>query len=604
MLATGILAAALGMVMGVGDLLQAVDIRQVEVEGEIGRRLDVTVENNLLVIDLEKDFLAPFLKRDKPDGYIGIGKTIDALARFCAYTEDARLVERKKKLVDALLASQEADGYLGMFRPESRTVKLWDVHELSYLVLGLTSDYAFCGEEKSLAGARKLADYLIAELTAEPAKPVGDADLNPIMGTTGLDEAMLYLAGQSGDARYKKFVVENRRLAEWRKPLTLGRWGMIDGHAYAYMCKCLEQVRLSGDTPDTGLWDETRSVFDFLLDKDGMVVTGTCGDHECWHDTQSGITNLGETCATAYLVRFYDELLRKTAKPMFGDLMERSIFNALFAAQSPNGRKLRYYAPFEAPREYFDGDTYCCPCNYRRILPEIPAMIYYGRPDGVYVNLYAASEATVPFGEGEKVKIRQETDYPNSGHIALTVEDGSDKGWTLYLRKPRWARSATVRINGEDVVAEPAGEGLLKVTLAWKAADKVEVDFPMEWRLVKGRKAQSGRAVVMRGPQVFTYNPARNPELAGREPRLFTLDQDAPVEGPFPDDTVRPGGMSCRVRVWEPGAWYPHAKSREIVLTEFADPDATATYFVVSNPGSPLLVDDELMGTARTLFAK
>ena len=76
--------------VGAADVLTPVDIRSVEVGGEIGRRLDVTVENNLLVINLEKDFLAPFLKRDEPYGYIGLGKTIDAMARFCAYTDDDR----------------------------------------------------------------------------------------------------------------------------------------------------------------------------------------------------------------------------------------------------------------------------------------------------------------------------------------------------------------------------------------------------------------------------------------------------------------------------------------------------------------------------------
>jgi DUF1680 family protein len=37
--------------------------------------------------------------------------------------------------------------------------------------------------------------------------------------------------------------------------------------------------------------------------------------------------------------------------PYYGDLMERTIFNALFAAQSPDGRQLRYYTPLEGKRE-------------------------------------------------------------------------------------------------------------------------------------------------------------------------------------------------------------------------------------------------------------
>ena len=43
--------------------LKALDLRQVKVGGEIGRRIDVTVRNNLLVLDAEKDFLAHFRAR-------------------------------------------------------------------------------------------------------------------------------------------------------------------------------------------------------------------------------------------------------------------------------------------------------------------------------------------------------------------------------------------------------------------------------------------------------------------------------------------------------------------------------------------------------------
>lgn len=572
---------ALLAAVGAADVLTPAGLTAVEVGGEIGRRIDVTIDNNLLVVDLENDFLQPFLERNRDGGYIGLGKTIDAMARFCAYSQNKKLIARKKKVVDALLDSQEAGGYLGMFKKESRTTSLWDVHELSYLVLGLTADYEFCGETRSLDAARNLADYLMGELNA--GKQVGAGDLNPNMGTTGLDEAFLYLSEQTGDGRYRRFVVEQRDLPGWRFPITLGRWGMIDGHAYAYMAECLAQVRLTEQVDDPGLWHETNKVFDFLLNRDGLVITGTCGDHECWHDTQSGTTNLGETCATAYLVRLCAEVLEKTGDPSYGDLMERSIFNALFAAQSPDGRRIRYYSPFEAPRVYFDGDTYCCPCNYRRIVAELPTMIYYGRGDGVYVNLYAPSHATVAFGEGRKIVLRQDTDYPSSGKVEFAIEETDGEPFRLYLRRPGWAENATVRVNGESVQPETPGAGLLAVNRRWKAGDTLQAEFPMDWRLVKGRKAQSGRVAVMRGPMVFTYNPKLNPEVKG-DPRLFTLDGEAEIEGPIPSDGVRPGGIACKVQIWEPGVWYPHAKSRPITLTEFPDPDATWTYFTTAKP--------------------
>lgn len=586
---------------GAGDICTPLDAREVQVSGEIGRRLQATVDNNLLVIDLDHDFLAPFQKHESAGGYIGLGKTLDAFARFAAYTGDARVIERTRHIASVLAEIQEPDGYIGMMRPDARIGTLWDVHEMSYLVLGLTSDYRFCGEKASLEAARKLADYLIRRLTAEPRPKTGPDDLSAVMPTTGLDEAFLSLSEQTGDPQYRDFVSGVRKLAEWKTPLVLGRWGKIEGHAYAYMCECLAQMRLDRYTPDARLWEPARSVFQFLLDGDGLVISGTCGDHECWHNTQSGTTNLGETCTTAYLLRLCDELMRRTGKPLYGDLMERGIHNALFGAQSPDGRRIRYYTPFEAPRVYHNGDTYCCPCNFRRIMAELPGMAFYQRGDGVFVNLLTPAKAEFRLMEDVALTLQQETGYPNSGDIKIGVNPSRPIEFPLYARIPRWSKNVEVRINGQVEAPSLPEECLLAVRREWKTGDILELRFPIEIRLVRGRRSQEGRVAVTRGPMVFAYNPKRNPEVADKDPRLLTLDPGS-VQGPFPDDSVHPGGVCCRARVWMPGAWYPSEQTHEIILTEFADPDATATYFLIPNPNDERAVDDELCGTARNLF--
>jgi hypothetical protein len=56
----------------------------VKVGGEIGRRIELTVTNNLLKLDVEKDFLAPL--KEKKGGYIGVGILLDAASRLAAAT--------------------------------------------------------------------------------------------------------------------------------------------------------------------------------------------------------------------------------------------------------------------------------------------------------------------------------------------------------------------------------------------------------------------------------------------------------------------------------------------------------------------------------------
>lgn len=578
------------------DKLTSLPPSSVKVGGEIGRRIDVTIDNNLLKLDVDHDFLKPFqIEPEKRTGsYIGLGKLIDAAVRFAAYHPDERVIAQKRRLVEVAIAAQENDGYLGTFPPAKRMWSLWDIHEMGYLIYGLTMDHRFFGNQKSLDAAQKLANYILSNWTAHPPKQPTPWDITLHMGVTGIENAMLALHRETGDGRYLEFVTKTRDLRHWDAHIVTGRWGLIEGHAYAHLCRCLAQLRLDHLQPSARLWKPTRDVLDFILHQDGMAITGECGDHECWHDTQEGTINLGETCATAYLVRWLDELLRREGKPLYGDLIERALFNGLFAAQSPDGRQIRYYTPFDGPRSYFKGDTYCCPNNYRRIIAELPTMIYYQSGDALIVDLYTTSEATVALKPGLDLRVRQETDYPNSGRVILRLEPSAPASFPLRLRIPRWCENPTLAVNGQALHKTIKPGEFFVLTRQWNPGDRVELDLPMVWRLVNGRQNQAGRAAIMRGPQVFGLSRSRGKDLAGVDLRLLVLDP-ASLAGPIKDNTVRPGGQACRVRAWGAGAWYPHGKPNlTLELTEFADPASEAAYFKLPNPNSEQLVEDEL----------
>jgi hypothetical protein len=151
-------------------------------------------------------------------------------------------------------------------------------------------------------------------------------------------------------------------------------------------------------------------------------------------------------------------------------------------------------------------------------------------------------------------------------------------------------------VNGKSVGEEIPGGQFYTIRRQWKPGDRVQLDMPMTWRFVKGRKAQSGRVAVMRGPMVFCLNRARNEQTKDIDLGEVTV-LPSTIEGPIPDDSVRPGGMACRIKAWSPGQWYPHTKPElSLVLTEYADPGGEQTYFKVANPHGEGLVDDELTG--------
>ncbi|NUQ65081.1 MAG: glycoside hydrolase family 127 protein [Pirellulales bacterium] len=579
-----------------GETLTPIGLREIKLAGEIGRRVDITIYQNLLALNTEKDFLDPFRQRNKVAGYIGLGKLIDATVRFAAYTNDEQVRALKNHLIAEAIKTQEPDGYIGILVPASRVWGVYDIHEMSYLVLGLTNDYKFFGEKASLEAARKLADFIITRWSAEPSRiPGPDGKRGSMYGvTTGLDGALLTLYEQTSDHRYLDFCTNfaQYQLPQWNVAIKLDGPRMDDErHSYIYMALCVAQMQLHGLQPDPRLLKQTQQAVDFLTRQDGLLITGSCSMSEGWHSNQTGSGPASESCATAYLTRMLDRLLRISGDAKYGDMMERIVFNALFAAQSPDGRRIRYFCPFEGQRAYF-GDTYCCPNNFRRIIAELPAMVYYRSGDGLAVNLYTESTANVELPDALRLTLRQETGYPSSGTVRIHVDPSRTAEFPLGLRIPRWCTEPVkVAVNGQAVASATPRGSFLTIKRPWQAGDRIELEMSMPWRWIKGRQAQVGRFALMRGPLLFCLSPEVNRLPKELDLRKIVIDPSS-VCAPSEDARVRPGGLACKVRAWSPGRATTQPSDLELLLTEFPDPSGTAAYYLLSDPS--MSQDDEL----------
>lgn len=584
----------------VADALRPVRLAHPELGGEIGRRIEDLVHKNYMALDLEHDFLDPFRQRPPVDGfrYIGVGKVIDAASRFAAFTGDPAVARRTDALIDALMKTRDADGYLGHMpaEPEGRqNYRNWILHDQEYAVLGLTDHWRYCGDARSLQYARELADYILKTF---PKNPSPDT-----VCTAGLPEAMLTLYGCTGDRRYLDFAATARHGNPHGEVecTSLRAWEQRDlrqqatGHVYVNVARCYAQTMLYRYEPEEKLLASSRFVLGELTRRGGcLFVIGSASDGEHFSYTQNGSGATSESCVTAYLIRWFDSLMRLEGDLRYGDLMERSIYNALFAAQDPAGRRLRYFTPFTGPRGYFDRDGFCCPGNFRRIVAELPEMVYYQTADGgVAVNLFVESKKTIDLGEGRSVTLEQATDYPTSGAVRITVTPSAATEFPLRLRVPRWCPKATLAITGEAPREVAPGEKALEIRRTWQPGDTLTLAMPMPWRLVRGYQNQEGRVALLRGPVVYCIGTAANAELLKQYPAADDLTIDpASLGEPLADPSVRPGGLKVTAKAWPPGVAAEGTAPLEVVLTEFVDPSGVATYFRV--PASARMVEDEL----------
>ncbi len=224
----GLLASCLPGILGAADVLAPLDLSNVKLGGELGRRVDVTITNNLLVLDADRDFLAPFREKSKDTGYIGLGKLLDATVRLAAYSGDPRLAALKNHLIAETLQTQEADGYIGIIKPDSRVTGLWDVHETGYVVWGLMSDYEYFGTQESLRAAQRAADYILQNWSKIPADWGQQTGVATNVAVTGVG-TMLRLYRLTNDKSYLDFVMQQRALPAWDLGIVVGRRPELKG---------------------------------------------------------------------------------------------------------------------------------------------------------------------------------------------------------------------------------------------------------------------------------------------------------------------------------------------------------------------------------------
>jgi uncharacterized protein len=632
-------------VIPAGAQQAAFGVESIKLGGVFGHRIETMIKGNLFKLDMEQTFLAYFRnKRENvPQGYRALGKTLDAAVRFAAYTGDRKMIEWKNLWIDELISTQESNGYIGCFPVGPlRAVASFDTHEKGTILLPLINDYRIFGRSKSLEAARRLADEMIA--TWSPRIP--DTALWTV------EEPMILLSDVSGDKKYVDWVRDTffpgGKFSEtWGWTRRLGGnplvppLNMEGQHLYRWCDVNIVMLNLNRYHPAPALVAAWPQLISWLQDG-GALPQAAFSQHERFRRSQTTRTGMADdpeylrmgglggrtdsrvgiccSCSKTLITMLLDRLMEEKPDSYFGDVMERTYYNGLFASQTPDGRHLAYDLSVEGTRVVNPEDYYCCPGNLRRAFAYLPGYLYRQLKDGLYVNLYTESDATLALSGGAKMKIKQVTDYPISGNIRVEINPSAPVKTPLVFRIPAWCDAPVVKLNGEAVADVKPGT-FLRLDREWKVGDVVALDFPMKWRWVKGIREQEGRACLLRGPVSYTLNPFRSGldwyqdmKIDGWPVRRvcnktypipnytehmsafayleeITLDPKT-ISTPTADAHIHLFGQSATVKGWLGAP--KGAADQTFTFTQFVDPQGRKVFFKLSDLS--VAVDDELFG--------
>jgi DUF1680 family protein len=450
---------------------------------------------------------------------------------------------------------QEPDGYLrhslAPVPPHERWRDLRDSHRLytaGHFFEAAIAYYEATGKRTLLNVACRYADHIATVFGRAP---------NHLPGYDGHEEielALVRLFDATGEVRYLQlasYFVEQRgqrpnfflhepgphahddyfrrMMGGWtpeynQSHAPVREQAEVVGHAVRAMYLYCAMTDLARAVGDTTLLAACQRLWEHLVTKRLYITGGLGSSHHNEGMTEDydllNETAYCETCAAVGLVMWNHRLLQIDGDGRYADLMERTLYNNVAAGVALDGTRFFYVNPLASRGDHHRQawfDVACCPPNVARLIASLGRYMYAHRTARtgeveILVHLYAHSEARVPLATGAQVVVRQETNYPWDGDIAVTVDLEQPCAFALSLRIPGWCTAARMTLNDEEV-AVVRDRGYTTLRREWRAGDVVRLHFDMPIVQVRAHPQvcmNAGRIALQRGPIVYCLEQVDN----------------------------------------------------------------------------------------------
>ena len=475
---------------------------------------------------------------------------------LATHPDDAPLRAMADETVALIAGAQRPDGYLNTYfsreRADERWTNLRDMHELycaGHLFQAAVAHWRATGERTLLNVATRFADHI--------CDTFGPAETGRRPGTCGhpeIEMALVELSRATGERRYLEqagYFIDARGASpsaaynNQSAPMfpSDGRYlqdhvpfrqlDEVTGHAVRMIYLTCGATDVYTETGDESLKAALDAQWENMTER-RMYVTGGLGarhegeafgkDYELPSERA-----YAETCAAIAHVMWAWRMLQATGEARYADLMELALYNGVLSGLSLDGQEYFYVNPLADDgthrRQPWFGCA-CCPPNVARLLASLPGYFYSTQWRGdlrVWVHLYASGTAilSAPEKPEHTITLRQETNYPWSGEVTITVESAPAETTRLFLRIPAWAEGAQVQVNDEEaynpIRHDPENDGeeylpqYAHVSRQWRAGDVVRLTLPMAVRRIESHPLVADthdKAALMRGPLVYCMEQA------------------------------------------------------------------------------------------------
>lgn len=466
------------------------------------------------------------------------GYWVDGALRCALVLQDESLLRQALEPIDYTLNHVRTDGYLGpayLGDPNNKRHAPGDArwpHNVFFRALAAHGEAT--GDPRVAAALRRhfLADRSRMEVYGGPQ--LGITNVEGMLWAyqrTG-DRDLLDMAQRAWDDYLVSFAPGDRSSCDLH-PTRVLAGGRIRAHGVSYAEKAKLPAILYLHTGNPEYLRYAIAAQERMFTHH-MLIDGLPSSAEEF----AGIDALSahETCNIAAMTWGWKYLLMATGEGLWADRFERSIFNAGFGAIRKDWKGVQY---FSCPNQviatqdsshvpYLYGGVSsgwmayrpnpgrhvaCCGGAVHRFLPNYAIHMWMADNEGgLAAVLYGPSIVRAEVGsKNEPIEIHQETFYPFSEEIQLTIQAKRSVSFPLSLRIPRWCDSPQLALNGSPIKLPKIDKGFICIERTFKPADRITLTLPMRTTVSfwPGTWAYTGLGLE-HGPLVYALRVEEN----------------------------------------------------------------------------------------------
>ncbi len=447
----------------------------------------------------------------------------DGFIRFAIQLGEKEALHKAGVYVEQILATQDDDGYLGIYDRELRYNFQAENGELwakATLLRGLLGWYEFSRDEKVLTAVIRAVENVMKHYTLNASQPffAGKAFsggvAHGLMFTDVLDR-LSRLTGQTRFLEYGVFLYRNfssnySSEADVQLDNILDQEYKLTAHGVHTYEHFRSLIAAAYGSDDPVLW-QALDIYGGRIQQCLTATGGPIGD-EWIHGRIADAAHTGyEYCSIHELLDSYTMLLQKTGAAETADAVERIFFNAAQGARHPERSAIAYLKtdnsyemlgtrngdvePHRKQTRYKYSPVHqdvaaCCAPNAGRISAYFVRSMFMRNGDVLIAALLGPCELQT-FVQGTRVIIRERTGYPYSLKVEFDVHPEQPLEMIFKVRRPLWATAVVA----SDRFEEHAG--FLEFSRRFSPGDAIKISFEAEIILQRD----------LQGEHYFTYGP-------------------------------------------------------------------------------------------------